>query len=79
MISNKCNNTFWKDLLEAYKTLYAKIWSHENTHYKEMPIWYNTNICSYFNKEWFVNGISIVDILFMNENFDSIICSISRE
>ena len=79
MISNKCNNTFWKDLLEAYKTLYAKIWSNENTHYKEMPIWYNTKICSYFNKEWFVNGISIVDNLFMNENFDSIICSISRE
>ena len=34
-----------------------------------MPIWYSTKICSYFNKEWFVNGISIVDDLFINGNF----------
>ena len=34
-----------------------------------MPIWYNTKICTYFNKEWFNKGIKFVSDLFIEENF----------
>ena len=34
-----------------------------------MPIWHNTRICTYFNKEWFNKGIKFVNDLFIDESF----------
>ena len=32
-----------------------------------MPIWYNNNICNYFNKDRFDKGIIYVNDLFIND------------
>ena len=37
-----------------------------------MPIWHNTRICTYFNKEWFNKGIKFVNDLFIDESFVTI-------
>ena len=45
------------------------MWCAENAIHNTMPIWYNTKICTYFNKEWFNKGIKFVSDLFIEENF----------
>ena len=37
-----------------------------------MPIWYNQNVCTYFNREWFENGMIYVSDLFEKGNFMSL-------
>ena len=37
-----------------------------------MPIWYNTRVCSYFNKDWFNKGIKFVKDLFIEDQFITI-------
>ena len=39
---------------------------------KEMIIWYNNNICNYFNKDWFDKSIICVNDLFINDTFISL-------
>ena len=37
-----------------------------------MPLWYNTKLYNYFNKDWFNKGITCVNDLLCNGNFISI-------
>ena len=41
----------------------------KNAIHNTMPIWYNTKICTYFNKEWFNKGIKFVSDLFFEKKF----------
>ena len=34
-----------------------------------MPIWFNTMICDYFNKEWLTKGLIFVNDFFIDESF----------
>ena len=34
-----------------------------------MPIWFNSNTCNYFNKEWFTKGLTFVNDLFIDKSF----------
>ena len=38
----------------------------------DMPIWYNQNVCTYSNREWFENGMIYVSDLFEKGNFMSL-------
>ena len=67
-----CTNIFWKDVISAFKTLYNEVWLTENAIHNTMPIWYNTRVCSYFNKEWFNKGIKFVKDLFIEDQFITI-------
>ena len=37
-----------------------------------MPIWYNQNVCTYFNREWFEQGIICIGDVFENSTFMSL-------
>ena len=67
-----CTNPFWKDVIIAFKSLYNEVWLTENAIHNTMPIWYNTKVCTYFNKEWFNKGIKFVKDLFIEEKFVTI-------
>ena len=71
-IYKKCNNDFWKDVIEACRSLYDKIWLLHSSDRSLMPLWYNTKLCNYFNKDWYNKGITCVYDLFCNGSFISI-------
>ena len=37
-----------------------------------MPLWQNSKLCNYFNKDWFSKGIICVNDLLCNGNFISL-------
>ena len=37
-----------------------------------MPLWHNTKLCNYFNKDWFSKGIICVNDLLCNSDFISL-------
>ena len=51
IISQKCTNQFWNDVIASCKLLYECIWATGNINSRDMPIWYNQNVCTYFNRE----------------------------
>ena len=69
VLIQSCTNAFWKDVIVAFQSLYNNIWSAENAIHNTMPIWHNTRICAYFNKEWFYKGIKFVNDLFTDGSF----------
>ena len=64
-----CTNEFWKDVILSFQALYTNMWGAENVIHNTMPIWFNTKISTYFNKEWFEKGIIFVNDLFIEGNF----------
>ena len=71
-IRENCTNQFWKDVIASCKLLYQCIWATGNINSKDMPIWYNQNVCTYFNREWFEHGIICVGDLFENSTLMSL-------
>ena len=51
-----------------YTTAYGLL----ETNSRDMPIWYNKNVCTYLNREWFEHGIICVSDLFENGDFMSL-------
>ena len=37
-----------------------------------MLIWYNSNVCTYSNRDWFEKGVIYVNDLFVNDTFMSL-------
>ena len=56
-------------LFNHYITIYGLL---KNAIHNTMPIWHNTRICAYFNKEWFNKGIKFVNDLFTDGSFVTI-------
>ena len=67
-----CTNQFWRDVILSYQSLYNSMWGAKNVIHNTMPIWFNTKICTYFNKEWFEKGIMFVNDLFVEGKFVTI-------
>ena len=72
IVRQKCTNQFWKDVITSCKLLYDCIWATGNINSRDMPIWYNRNVCTYFNREWFEHGTIYVSDLFEKGNFMSL-------
>ena len=71
-IYKECTNNFWKDVIDACRSLYDNIWLLHSPDRSAMPQWYNTKLCNYFNKDWYNKGITCVNDLLCNGNFISI-------
>ena len=56
----------------ACKSLYDCLWAMGNINPKELPIWNNSNVCTYCNRDWFEKGVICVYDLLENGIFMSL-------